>query len=62
MKDEANKIKGPSLDDLKKQLEVLKAAPINGYVLVGFPLTKEGFIHFEKKINGYLPKEELPET
>jgi hypothetical protein len=35
---------------------------VNGYVIVGFPNTKEGALHFEKIVNGYLPQEELPES
>lgn len=35
---------------------------MSGYVIVGFPNTKEGALHFEKVINGYMPEEELPES
>ena len=30
--------------------------------MTNFPQTKDGAIHFEKLINGYMPEEEMPES
>ena len=50
--------KGPSLDDLNAQLRDVKTLKPTGYVICGFPESKEGAICFENLVNGFVPEEE----